>query len=177
MSIKLPAAWFPLALVGLSGLGLGLFIGMPLGLGDAASLRGQLAKKAAENAALDGERNKLQGTIADLTAALDAAKLPPRDKKGLKSSSPAGADWKPAQEFARSYGPCSGFARFAQRLEGTKAWNASSYWSARGNDLPGLWPEAIGLQLYDPATQNYVCQLSVSFPPDPSWCADWASLR
>ena len=55
MSIKLPAAWFPLALVGLSGLGLGLFIGMPLGLGDAASLRGQLAKKAAENAALDGE--------------------------------------------------------------------------------------------------------------------------
>ena len=81
-----------------------------------------------------------------------------------------------AQEFARSYGPCSGFARFAQRLEGTKAWNASSYWSARGNDLPGLWPEAIGLQLYDPATQNYVCQLSVSFPPDPSWRADWGEL-
>lgn len=120
MSIKLPAAWFPLALVGLSGLGLGLFIGMPLGLGDAASLRGQLAKKAAENAALDGERNKLQGTIADLTAALDAAKLPPRDKKGLKSSSPAGADWKPAQEFARSYGPCSGFARFAQHSKGRR---------------------------------------------------------
>ena len=45
MSIKLPAAWFPLALVGLSGLGLGLFIGHAPGIGRRRLAPGPARKK------------------------------------------------------------------------------------------------------------------------------------